>query len=88
MLSARIIVLIESAAPRVAYSLSTKADAGDVNPKNTRNLSAALQAAGDTVLTKYYLQANHTDLLAAFSVLARKRAAVLDDLRQFIDASR
>jgi dipeptidyl aminopeptidase/acylaminoacyl peptidase len=54
-----------------------------VSPNNTRSLTAALQALGAAVTTRYFLQAGHGDLLAAFSPV-RKDLPVLRDILNFI----
>jgi acetyl esterase/lipase len=59
-----------------------------VYPKNTINLEAALVAAGARTTAKYYANAAHSDLIAALSPLARRRAGTLADIREFINASR
>lgn len=55
-----------------------------VAPNNTVNLTKALSALGAPVTAKYYPQADHGDLVAAFSIPARKRLPVLDEIQQFI----
>lgn len=59
-----------------------------VEPKNTRNLQAALQAIGGRVQAQYFENADHGDLVAAFSSLARHRAPVLQQIGSFIDETR
>lgn len=54
-----------------------------VNPNNTRSLTAALQAIGGSVSTQYFPQADHGDLVAAFSPL-RQGLPVLTDILKFI----
>ena len=56
-----------------------------VNPRNTRNLAAAQQAAGSLVRAQYYEDASHGDMVSAFSILRRHRAPVLDEVRQFVE---
>lgn len=58
-----------------------------VSPNNTRSLAAALQAVGAPVTTRYFPQANHGDLVAAFSPL-RKRLPVLPEILAFISDRR
>ncbi|MGE0115348.1 MAG: alpha/beta hydrolase [Steroidobacteraceae bacterium] len=58
-----------------------------VAPGNTVNLTKALTATGASVTARYYQHADHGDLVAAFSIPARRRVPVLEALRQFIDAS-
>jgi len=55
-----------------------------VNPNNTRNLTAALQAIGGRVRVEYFPDADHGDLLAAFSSLTRHRLPVLQEINNFI----
>lgn len=57
-------------------------------PKNTINLAQALRAVGASVQMEIYPQANHSDLIAAFSIPARKRVPVLMEAQRFIDLSR
>jgi acetyl esterase/lipase len=54
-----------------------------VSPNNTRSLAAALQTLGAPVTTHYFPQADHGDLVAAFSPL-RKGLPVLPDILDFI----
>jgi acetyl esterase/lipase len=55
-----------------------------VSPKNTRSLTAALQAVGARVTSQYFPKANHGDLAAAFSIVVRSRLPVLPDILAFI----
>lgn len=55
-----------------------------VGTHNTVNLTRALTAVGAQVTAKYYAQAQHGDLVAAFSIPARKRVPVLAEVQQFI----
>ena len=55
-----------------------------VNPSNTRTLAAALRKAGGRVKTVHFKGAGHAELVAAFSILERKRLPVLADIRTFI----
>ena len=57
----------------------------NVLPSNTINLVAALQKKTGNVRARYYVDVNHEDIVAAFSVLARGRAPVLADIKKFID---
>lgn len=60
-----------------------------VLPRNTINLTAAMQRVGGHVQTKYYEGVGHTDIIAALSKPARGRAPVLADMKAFIeDASK
>jgi acetyl esterase/lipase len=54
-----------------------------VSPNNTRSLTAALERIGAPVTTRYFPQADHADLVAAFSP-ARKGLPVLRDILAFI----
>jgi acetyl esterase/lipase len=54
-----------------------------VNPDNTRSLAAALEHIRAPVTTQYFPQADHADLVAAFSP-ARKSLPVLPDILAFI----
>ena len=54
-----------------------------VSPNNTRSLTAALQALGAAVTTRYFPQAGYGDLVAAFSPV-RKGLPVLPDIVNFI----
>jgi acetyl esterase/lipase len=54
-----------------------------VSPNNTRSLTAALQAIGAPVTTRYFPQAGHGELVAAFSPV-RKSLPVLPDILKFI----
>jgi len=56
-----------------------------VVPGNTEHLSAALSASGARVMTKFYASADHGDLIAPFSIPARKRLPVLDDVLLFMN---
>jgi acetyl esterase/lipase len=55
-----------------------------VRPKNSRNLAAALHAAGASVSLKLYPKASHSDTVAALTSLLRGRAPTLADIRAFI----
>jgi dipeptidyl aminopeptidase/acylaminoacyl peptidase len=55
-----------------------------VSPNNTRSLTAALQAVDGRVRTRYFPQAGHGDLVAAFSIAERRRLPVLPDILAFI----
>lgn len=57
-----------------------------VDPQNTGRLAAAMQTVGGQVATRYFETAGHADLVAAFSILQRKRLPVLGDIRRFIAA--
>ena len=57
-----------------------------VNPRNTRNLAAAVRAAGGSAEAKFYPDLGHIGLIAAFAPLFRWRAPVLDDVWTFIEA--
>jgi acetyl esterase/lipase len=54
-----------------------------VDIRHTYALQAALEKAGVRVETEIYPDAAHTDLIAAFATLARKREAVLDRVARF-----
>jgi acetyl esterase/lipase len=56
-----------------------------VRPKNSRNLAAALHAAGASVSLKLYPKAAHSDTVAALTSLLRGRAPTLADIRAFVD---
>lgn len=55
-------------------------------PHNTLNLTQALTALGAPVTADYYPEAGHADLVAAFSIPARRRAPVLQAVQQFVEA--
>ncbi|MGH8207274.1 MAG: alpha/beta hydrolase [Steroidobacteraceae bacterium] len=55
-----------------------------VSPSNTRSLAAAMRRVGGTVTTRYFKHAGHAELVAAFSILERKRLPVLREIRAFI----
>lgn len=55
-----------------------------VGVHNTRNLTAALLAAGGRVQAEYFPEADHGALVASFSTLTRQRAPVLQQISQFI----
>jgi acetyl esterase/lipase len=55
-----------------------------VRPKNSRNLAAALHAAGASVSLKLYPKASHSDTVAALTSLLRGRASTLTDIRAFV----
>ena len=55
-----------------------------VSPSNTRSLAAAMRRVGGQVKTEYFKKAGHAELVAAFSILARERLPVLQDVRAFI----
>ena len=57
-------------------------------PKNSRNLAAALTAKGNSVQLKIYPLLGHADTVAALSVPARRRAPVLNDIAEFVSATR
>jgi acetyl esterase/lipase len=52
--------------------------------KNTRNLAAALDAAGARYAVRYYDRLGHGDLVGALSLPLRRRAPVLDDIALFV----
>ena len=56
----------------------------EVLPRNTVNFAAALRLQGASVQTRYYKDVNHVDIIAALSVIARSRAPVLTDIKNFI----
>ncbi len=56
----------------------------EVLPKNTRNLAAALRAAGDRVTLILYPKLGHADTVAALSEPARGRAPVLAAIAAFV----
>jgi acetyl esterase/lipase len=56
-----------------------------VRPKNSRNLAAALRAAGVPVTLKLYPKISHSDTVAALTSLLRRRAPTLADIRAFVD---
>ena len=55
-----------------------------VNPKNTQNLTSALQTAGGQVTTRYFDTAGHADLVVAFSNLRSRRLPVVADISHFV----
>ena len=55
-----------------------------VRPKNSRNLAAALRAAGVPVTLKLYPKLAHADTVAALSLPARGRAPTLADIAAFV----
>jgi acetyl esterase/lipase len=55
-----------------------------VGVHNTVNLTKASTALGAQVTAKYYPQAQHGDLVAGFSIPARRRVPVLAEVQQFI----
>ena len=55
-----------------------------VSPTNTAHLAQALRAIGVQVQTHDYPNASHSDLVAAFSIPARNRVPVLNDVNAFI----
>ena len=57
-----------------------------VAPANATHLADALTALGARVTVKLYPDANHGDLVAAFSIPARGRVPVLKDTQQFVDS--
>jgi acetyl esterase/lipase len=57
-----------------------------VSPHNTEHLAKALTAVGASVTANYYPQANHGDLVAGFSIPARRRVPVLAAVSEFIGA--
>jgi acetyl esterase/lipase len=56
-----------------------------VAPKNSRNLAAALQAAGATVTLRMFPKLGHADTIAALSEPARRRAPILAEIGTFIN---
>jgi len=56
-----------------------------VAPRNSERLAAAWQAAGGEVSLGLYPEADHIDLVSAFSDLLRGRAPVLADTLRFLD---
>lgn len=56
-----------------------------VAPKNTRNLTAAMQALNACVHAEYFDAADHGDLVAAFSSLKRHPVPVLPTITKWID---
>jgi acetyl esterase/lipase len=58
-----------------------------VAPYNTQHLVSSLTAVGVPVTANYYAKANHGDLVAAFSIPARRRVPVLAAVSEFIGAS-
>lgn len=59
---------------------------GLVLPANSEALAQALQAHGVAADLKIVPGANHTDIVGAISVLARRRASTLDFVRMFVEA--
>ena len=55
-----------------------------VKPKNSRNLAAALTAAGVPVTLQLYPKLSHADTVAALTALLRGRAPTLADIQAFI----
>ncbi len=55
-----------------------------VGSHNTVNLTQRLKAVGAQVTTEYFSEADHADLVAAFSIPARRRLPVLQRVREFI----
>lgn len=54
---------------------------------NSKNLAAALRAAGDTVTLKLYPELAHAETVAALSEVARARAPILEDIKTFLAAT-
>ena len=73
---------VRSDAPRMLLVHGLKDDT--VRPKNSRNLAAALDAAGVPVRLKLYPALGHADTVAALSLPARGRAPVLADIAAFV----
>lgn len=55
-------------------------------PDNALNLTQALTALGAPVTADYYPEAGHADLVAAFSIPARRRVPVLQTVHRFLEA--
>ncbi|MGH9480326.1 MAG: alpha/beta hydrolase [Terriglobales bacterium] len=55
-----------------------------VSLSNTRSLAGAMRRVGGTVTTRYFKHAGHAELVAAFSILERKRLPVLAEILAFI----
>jgi acetyl esterase/lipase len=55
-----------------------------VSPSNTRSLAAAMRRVDGTVMTHYFKNAGHAELVAAFSIPERKRLPVLPEILAFI----
>jgi acetyl esterase/lipase len=55
-----------------------------VSPNNTRSLTAALQAVGGRVTTRYFADASHGDTVAALVAPVRRHYPVLPDVLAFI----
>lgn len=59
-----------------------------VRPKNSRNLAAALSEKGVAVTLHLYPGLKHADTVAALSAVARSRAPVVAEIRQFVAGGR
>ena len=57
-------------------------------PKNSRNLAAALIAKGVAVTLIVFPKLKHADTVAALSAVARGRAPVVEEIRQFVAGGR
>jgi len=57
-----------------------------VSPWNSRNLAGALGALGVPVILKLYSGIGHGDTVGALSLPARRRAATLSDIADFVKA--
>ncbi len=71
-----------------AMFLATGSADTTVQPRNTYALAERLKQAGTTVVVRSYPQVTHVGLLLAMSVPFRHQAPVLDDVSDFIRATR
>ncbi|MES1196658.1 MAG: alpha/beta hydrolase, partial [Steroidobacter sp.] len=58
-----------------------------VAPTNTRSLNEAMTKVGGNVQVKYFENATHSDLIAAFSFVRNHKPPVMQEIRKFIDRS-
>ncbi len=84
--SSQPIHFVHAGAPRML--LVHGADDRTVYPKNSIHLAAALKAAGVPVTLYLYPKRKHADTVAALSPLAKGRAPVREQIREFVAASR
>ena len=77
------IAFVRPDAPRLLLMHGLRDDT--VWVRNTRNLAAALDAAGARHTVRYYDRLGHGDLIGALSLPLRRRAPVLDDIAQFVE---
>lgn len=78
---------INHVGPDLPPALLLHGDAdGTVLLRNSRNLAAAWQAAGNRVETKVYADVGHIGIVTAFSDVFRGRATTLADISSFLRA--